>query len=1289
MAYVSWMDRSSAGPAQGRSRRAVLEQVFPGDSEMARRMRALDWSATPAGSVGTWPESLKTALRIVLHSRYPMFIWWGPDALTTFYNDAYAPILGEKHPRALGSSGVEVWSEIWPTLGEFVTEVFVHGRGTFSEDLLLVMRRHGYLEETYFTFSYSPILERDGGVAGLFCACIEDTQRVVQARRLRTVRELAVEVTASSSVEDACVHAARSLDGNPHDLPFALLYVLDDDGATARLVATTELGATTRVAWPVVGVGEHDPLGFAQVLAERASVATRSVAAAFEGPVPSGSWPDPPERALVVPVARPGHDQPAGFAVLGVAPRRPFDDDYRGFLEMVAGHVATGMANARAYEEERRRAEALAELDRAKTTFFSNVSHEFRTPLTLMLGPLEDALSGRDEALGPRTRERVDLAYRNGLRLLKLVNSLLDFSRIEAGRLRATYEETDVCAYTTELAGMFRSAVERAGLTLDVRCAPEAVAAYLDRDMWEKVVLNLLSNAFKFTLEGGIVVTVRRRDAEVVVSVRDTGSGIPPEHLPHVFERFHRVAGAKGRTHEGTGIGLALVQELVKLHGGSIAVRSELGKGSDFEVVLPTGCAHLPPEQIVLARPLGPPSSVGASAYVEEALRSLPDVAATGLAGSVGDEPVAVRATGGRVLLADDNPDMRAYLARLLATYWEVDAVADGDEALAAIRARRPDLVLSDVMMPRLDGFGLLRAIRGDPATRTLPVILLSARAGEEARVEGLDAGADDYLVKPFAARELIARVNTHLEMARLRREELRAREQMERELRESEERFRQMADNAPVMVWVTDPDGARSYLSRSWYEFTGKPRDSGLGNGWLQAIHPEDRPRVEEAFRAANERREPLRIEYRLVRHDGEARWSIDSAAPRTGADGRFLGHVGSVLDIAERKRMEEALQDADRRKDEFLAMLAHELRSPLAPILNATKLLAVSGEPGARREHARDIIERQTAHLARLVDDLLDVSRITRGTIDLQREPLALDAVVAAGVELARPLIDRLGHTLVVTHDTPGARLEGDFARLVQVVSNLLTNAAKFTPPRGSVSVRTRLADGEVSIVVRDTGVGIPHHLQSKVFDLFVQDERGLARSQGGLGIGLTLVKRIVELHGGTVTAHSEGENRGSELVVTLPASAAAAGLPAPADVVRRDGGAAVALRILLVEDNPDTAESFALLLRLGGHEVRVASDGLRALDEVEGFSPDVAFLDVGLPGIDGYELAARLRAHRACADATLVALTGYGREEDKRRATDAGFDHHLTKPVDFDAVLALIDGAAGGVKAEPRAD
>jgi PAS domain S-box-containing protein len=720
-----------------------------------------------------WPQSLKTAVQILLGSRYPMFVWWGQEFIQ-LYNDAYAPMLGTRHPQALGQPAPVVWADVWEVVGPQAEAVLYAGHSSWNEELLLIMERYGYPEETYFTFSYSPVADDSGSVGGVFCAVTEDTDRVLGQRRLRTLQALAAAAVEARTAEDTCTLAARVLAENRADVPFALLYLLDRAGALAQLASTVglEAGAPGTPLQIDLNMDAGSGWPFRRVMKSGTSILIEGLVDRV-GPMPGGPWPESPQYALVLPLAQAGQEQLAGFLVVGISPRLAFDDDYRGFFELLANHVAAAIADARAYEAERQRAEALAELDRAKTAFFSNVSHEFRTPLTLMLGPVEDLLAQPEGQVVPEHRGLLTTVHRNGLRLQKLVNTLLDFSRIEAGRIEARYEPTDLAAVTADLASVFRSAIERAGLGLVVACPPLPDVVYVDRDMWEKIVLNLLSNAFKFTFTGEIAVSLGWGGDHVALRVRDTGTGIPAHEIPHLFERFYRIPNVRARTYEGTGIGLALVQELVRLHGGEITVVSKVSVGTTFMVTIPTGTAHLPADRLSPGSHLAS-MALGADAYVEEALHWLPDDPAgmtVSVATSTPPPPGSSTAAPARILLVDDNADMRNYVRRLLSQHWEVVAVADGLQALEVTGERVPDLVLADVMMPGLDGFALLRALRADPRTATLPVILLSARAGEEAHVEGLEAGADDYLVKPFSAKELLARVGAHLEIARLRRE--------------------------------------------------------------------------------------------------------------------------------------------------------------------------------------------------------------------------------------------------------------------------------------------------------------------------------------------------------------------------------------------------------------------------------------------------------------------------------------------------------------------------------------
>ncbi|HWP07124.1 MAG TPA: ATP-binding protein [Polyangiaceae bacterium] len=1274
-----------------------------GGGELGALMRSYDWTTTPLGPPSLWPRSLKTAVRIMLTSRQPFWLGWGPE-LTYLYNDPYKSIIGGKHPRALGRPFREVWSEIWDVIGPMAETVMTRDEGTYVEAQMLIMERHGYQEETYYTFSYSPIPGDDGGTAGLICANTDDTGRVIGERQLETLRQLSVRAADARSAEAACALSVEALTENARDLPFVLLYLTDANADALVLTASTPGAASlSQVAWPSARAlfDNH-----AELVAIPASA----------GDVPTGAWPRPPSTAIVLPLPPAGTTGRAGVLVAGLNPFRQLDAGYRSFLDLVAHQVAGNIANAEAYAMERKRSEALLALDRAKTEFFSNVSHEFRTPLTLMLGPLEDTLR-ESEALLPDDRARLDLAHRNARRLLKLVNTLLDFSRLEAGHEGDSFEPVDLGVLTGELASVFRSAIERAGLSLTVHAPSPSAPVYVDRDMWEKVVFNLLSNALKFTFEGGIAVTLAERGPGVDLSISDTGTGIPATDLPHVFERFHRVKGARGRTIEGSGIGLALVRELVKLHGGNLTVESELGRGTTFRVWLPFGRAHLPAERLVVARAVSPTPPTK-NAYVTEALGWVDGAAAEFDADAEAPTEAAARPAGARlrILLCEDNADMRDYVTRLLGSTYDVESVNDGEQALNAVRRRIPDLVLSDVMVPKLDGLGLLAALRAETRLEAIPVILLSARAGESARVEGLRLGADDYLVKPFSARELLTRIAALIERRRV--------ERTIREHAESLEILNRVGvslaaelDLERILQTVTDAAtavsgaqfGAFFYnvtneLGEAYllYTLSGAPREAFEGFGT-----PRNTPifaptfRGEGPVRLADVTRDPRYGT--LPPHHGMPKGHLPVrsylAVPVTARSGEvigglFFGHsdVGVFTERAERivtgiasqasvaidsarlyeqhARLIDELRESDRRKGEFIATLSHELRNPLAPLRNALHALHLLGPPNPSAGRLREMIERQVGHLVRLVDDLLEVSRINRGTFELRRERVELADVVQSALETTEPLYAAGARHLDVQLPEESLVLDGDPVRLTQILGNLLNNAAKYTNNGGHVWLATRREGDSVVVTVRDDGIGIAPESLPGLFEMFYRGSG--AGSRGGLGIGLTLAQKLAEMHGGTITASSGGLDQGSEFTVRLPL---APGIPmsssertmTPLPLGRR--------RVLVTDDNVDAAEALGVLLEILGAEVRVVHDGTSALTTFADYAPDLVLLDIGMPGMDGYEVARRIRAQEGEHHTKLVALTGWGQAEDSRRAKEAGFDQHIVKPADMDVVKALL--------------
>jgi signal transduction histidine kinase len=969
-----------------------------GGGECGALIRAFDWSTTCLGPIARWPQSTKTSVSTMLRSPYPITMFWGRD-LTMLYNDAFRPIHGEKHPGTIGASAPQALAEAWSVLGPLVAKTLASGEPLFVENgaVFFARRPGGLREETYFTWSYNPTIGETGGIAGLFAIASETTRQVIGDRRLATLRELSLRTAYDRSVEGIFATVEEVLAQADADLPFALLYVVEH--GAPRLVSCAGVARGSAAAPAAPALTEPWPLAAA---IQGQAVVLEDLGATL-GPLPGGRWPEPATRALVLPVPI-ADAEVTGVLIAGVSPLRPLDDEYRSFLELLARQISASISSARAHEQQTQRAEQLAQLDRAKTDFFSNISHEFRTPLTLILGPVEDALASPARRLQDG---QLELVRRNALRLYKMVNTLLDFSRMEAGRAQATFVPIDLAAFTAQVASQFQSAIERAGLTYVIACRPLPEPTHVDPELWEKVVLNLLSNALKYTHRGEIRVELGAQDDQAVLTVRDTGVGIASDERDRVFERFFRARVTQGRSHEGTGIGLALVRELVRLHGGTVDVASALGEGSVFTVRIPRGAAHVPADRIEqTAHPRSP--AAGAAPFVEEALRWSASLAGEDVPAREAEDlpalPPAIRAA--RILLVDDNADLRAYVAGLLAgSFATVATATDGRDALDQARRAPPDLVVSDVMMPVMDGFELVRALRADDRTRSIPIILLSARAGDDATVVGLESGADDYLVKPFSARELIARVRGQLELSRMRAE-----------------------------IW-------------------------------------------------------------------------------------------------RERARLDE-LRRSMATRDEFVAVTSHELRTPLTALqLQVESLIERPGSELPPRVAAKlETARRQIHRLVRLTESLLAVSRVALDRLELHREDLELADLVRTVV--ARHDDEARGTGTSFALETAPARGRWDRASLEFVVDQLLANAVKFAPGT-TVEVAVTASPGTAAITVRDAGPGIPADNLERIFARF---ERGVSTAHhGGVGVGLYLVRTLVDAHGGSVVARS-APGQGATFVVTL---------------------------------------------------------------------------------------------------------------------------------------------------------
>lgn len=1090
------------------------DEVLAGGGEMGALMRSMDWSTTPLGSVASWPQSLRTTVSLCLGSTFPILIAWGPERVQ-IYNDSYRPICGAKHPQSMGQRFNDCWESALPAVGSVVQRA-QDGEGSYIENLRMFLDRNGYMEEAFMTFSFSPIRDETGKVGGLFHPITEVTDKMLTARRVQGLRDLAVQLGKAKTLAQVWEVAAGAFGELELDLPFLLFYQLDESGKEAHLRGAVGLAAGTAAAPALLQLdanGESTwPLG---TIIRTGQIEQVDDLAARLGPLRCGPYPESPRTALLIPIHVPGVTAPVACLVAGVSARRALDALYRAFYESLAATITTAVVTVRAHEQELEHLANLAAVDRSKTAFLGNVSHEFRTPLTLMLGPTEDALASPEGAL--RGSELL-MVHRNELRLLKLVNTLLDFSRIEAGRVQASYEPTDLSLFTTDLASIFRSTVERAGLRLVVECPPLPEDVWVDREMWEKIVLNLLSNAFKFTFAGSIQVQLQWLGTHVELAIADTGTGIAETEVPRLFERFYRVQGANGRSYEGSGIGLALVQEMVRLQGGDVRVTSRAGEGSTFFVSLPAGNAHLPREQVHATR-TAPSAGSWSAPFIHEALQWVeapPTARAETFIGAQVDLSIAAPARSestareGRILLADDNADMRVYVRRLLEGRYTVDVVADGVAALEAARTQVPDLILADVMMPGLDGFELLRGLKNEPRTAAIPVVLLSARAGVESTLEGLAAGARDYLVKPFSGRELVARVDGAFRVARERA------------------RITEILESVSDAFFAVDKDWRIVFVNSNQERVSSTPRSESLGRIFW------------EVFPAATRVTSKYWIEYHRCMEDRVPVSFVEYYAPlNVWTDVRAHptpegGIAVFFRDVSEEKKAGEALRLQAEFEQQLVGIVSHDLRNPLNAIqLSAELLTQFQGKDDrATKEVLR--IKSSVGRATRLVGDLLDFTqaRLGRG-IPVRRTKLDSHDVFRSALQDVRSAFpDRELH--FSAEGSGEGEWDGD--RLIQIIENLATNALKYSPPGTSVRVSVRGDPDAIVLSVHNDGPPIAAHFLPELFEPMRLGTKESGREPGSIGLGLYIVDQLARAHEGSVSVSSSHED-GTTFRVRLP--------------------------------------------------------------------------------------------------------------------------------------------------------
>ncbi|KZW00758.1 hypothetical protein EXIGLDRAFT_720395 [Exidia glandulosa HHB12029] len=1321
--------------------RTNVDAVFRRDlarTTAGQRIIAYPWHTTSLGPLDDWLPEFKCCVLGILDMPECVSVWVGEGPIAV-YNDSYPKLLGNKHPQALGKPMRDVHSEIWQDLEDDVRQAFA-GHSIHRKNHLLFVNRNtpgvAAPEEFYYNRTYIP-WRTNGRILGIVSHSTETTAEVLACRRLSTLRDMQLRTVSTSTVSEFYAATLEALEVNALDLPFVLVYgakpeynkkkpaqgqdekegdreptryrlslvgslgvpeghpsaqaeVLvklgSADDCLSSAESTSTAGDETSSSWASSrsfrNAPHHDAWPFTDVLAARGNLVTVFPLGSRVDGFAQRGWDYPCTHAVAFAIGAGGKDGPAGgVVVIGLNPCRPYDADYANFVRMLSCQMTTGLTTVIDCENQMQRMEELASIDRAKTTFFSNVSHELRTPLTLILGPVEDILG---EPIPVEVRTRLEVVLRNASRLHRLVNSVLDFSRLKAGRVNK-FVPVDLGALTANFASLFRSAIERGRVQYSVEC-DEGPLVYLDPDSWEKIVTNIISNAFKYCLKGTIEVRVQFTRKEAIFSCSDTGCGIPEKELDNIFTRFHRVA-CTARSHEGTGIGLSLTHETVKALGGRLEVASVYGQGSTFTVTLPLGTSHIPPERLnAEAEPVRGVTR-GLQRYgarmVEEAAEwatndsapRTPSASSDGISTATSETAFEVGYTAEKrepvIVVADDNADLRQYCTMLLSSKYKILTFADGRSALDYVRKHEVDLILSDIEMPRMDGYAFLSAVREDANLNLLPFILLSAHAGSEARVVGLNAGADDYLVKPFSSKELLARVKTHVELGQGRRE-LEARVQdrtkllieIESQLRLKVAEEQHMRKQQEIVVDLTSHE-LRNPLNATWQ------------NAEL----------VEDAL----ERLRPL--------------------IPEEGAT---------------------ALNEAQGAIESIALSVAHQTRIA-DDILNFSKismaLLTIHTTPFP------------------IFDTIQDVCRLWE--IETRERDIELELVAEPGVcgvwivsdpqRISQVTINFLLNALRYTFDCP--------LRHITVTVRFLTHVGPARKNAYRVAgEKVHYRDGcWLQIAVRDTGPGLSVDDLKKLFERFAQAHPSKDQFSGGHGLGLFVSRHLVSLLDGFIEVESvRGEGATFSFCIPveqtepqiggaqgwrnrilgrsarrasisarpslkvreviqsepiLPSSARVQQPPevtaAPkADVVSRLQEAAFAegptksrsadLHVLVVEDNIINRKVLVRQLQGKGFRTSSAAHGQEALDlllhPTIQHSVDIVLMDIEMPVKDGKAACIELRASEEAQGPArrrlpVIAVTGNAREEQVRECLAIGFDEVAIKPYRIEDIVRLI--------------
>jgi PAS domain S-box-containing protein len=1196
----------------------LMPAIFPGGGDMGVRMRACDWDQSPLGPPQRWPAALQTTLGILLSSQHPMFIFWGPEH-RCFYNDAYALSIGpEKHAVMLGAKGSESWPETWHIIGPQIEHV-MSGRGsTWHENQLVPLVRHGRREDAYWTYGYSPIPDAGAahGIGGVLVVCTETTHQVLTEQRQTFLVELDDTLRRHHDARRIVAAAIEALGRHLRVNRVGYGQVQPDDESVVL-----ETNYTDAVA-PVIGGFPLNAFGAHHVVRQRRGETVVWDDIRLDPLGDADPWEAIDTRGLVaVPLVRDGRFR----ASLFVNDRRPraWTGHEVALIERVAARIWDAVE----------RAQAESQLQLATHRFELALQGSFVTLAHQDLDLRYTWLYNRALNLHvPEALGRTDAELFPAEDAATLVAIKRDVIRSRERRRRAVSVRVQGVERHFDL--LVEPNLDGAGGVDGVRCAAFDITELKRTEIALRESEERLRLAAEATAVGLWEWNVESRrfrwDAQMFLIY-----GRAPTDDMHVgYDAWSAAVLPED-----------LARQEMELRS---TVESCRPSRREFRIRRLSDGAfrHLRTVEMVRKNARGEAECVvGTTLDITERQRAEEQHQATFDNAAVGIAHVGL---DGRWLRVNDQlcaivGYTREELLRL--TFADITHPED----IAANEARARALIAGDIGTYSMEKRYIRRS--GDTVWVGLTVSLMRDQVG-----------APDYCISVMV--------------------DITARKAAELAVIEREERLATLANAMPQLVWIARPDGSLEYVNRRLCEYTGlSEADAKIQGSWADVIHPEDEDQSMASWSRGTARGEPYALEHRLRGHDGVYRWFLVRAQPERDPRGRVVRWYGTCTDIDDAKRLEKhllateaALREMDMRKDLFLATLSHELRNPLAPIRNAAQILCSPALPPQRLQWAQSVIQRQVKHMAWLLDDLLDVARITRGKLELKVTRVALTSIVDAAVEAARPLLDDKKHHLSVNLPAAAPILDADPLRLSQVLSNLLTNAAKYTDPGGHIEVSGHVEGNIVRLTVKDDGIGIPAESLHRIFDMFSQVDGRSAHSDGGLGIGLSLVKGLVELHGGTTSAASAGIGRGSEFTVRLPLCGATAdgGPAAHSDPAQT---AATGRRVLIADDNRDAADSLAMLLEMDGHEVRVAHGGRAALALAQAFRPDVALLDIGMPDLSGYEVAETLRREPWGAGIHLVALTGWGQEGDRRRSQDAGFDRHLTKPIDPDALSAIL--------------